>query len=147
MAKKSLLESALTAEARKAVLREAVVRYRNELLDDEERMLLLDRIRRLRRALGVLARWEGCSRRPGRGADIPPHYWERRKERMEDQRIQEGLLRLVRRLEPTLGRREPSIKEATEIIQRHGLEDKTLPELARMGFAARGGFWRGRSSK
>jgi hypothetical protein len=32
-------------------LREAEHRYRNELMDDEERELLLDRIRRLRKAL------------------------------------------------------------------------------------------------
>jgi len=33
------------------VLREAVERFNHELLDDEERQLLLDRIRRLRRKL------------------------------------------------------------------------------------------------
>ena len=33
------------------ILREAEQRYRNELLEDEERMLLLDRIRRLRKIL------------------------------------------------------------------------------------------------
>jgi hypothetical protein len=33
------------------ILREAEERYRNELLEDEERMLLLDRIKRLRRIL------------------------------------------------------------------------------------------------
>ena len=33
------------------ILREAEERYRNELMDDEERMMLLDRIRRLRRRL------------------------------------------------------------------------------------------------
>ena len=43
MAKKSLLETALTDEIRRAVLREALDRYHNELLADEERMLLLDR--------------------------------------------------------------------------------------------------------
>ena len=32
------------------------VRYRSELLDDEERMLLLDRIRRLRKTVGALVR-------------------------------------------------------------------------------------------
>jgi len=36
------------------VLREAVDRYNRELLDDEERQLLLDRIRRLSRALGTV---------------------------------------------------------------------------------------------
>jgi len=43
------------AEAKTArmcrILREAEERYRNELLEDEERMLLLDRIKRLRRRL------------------------------------------------------------------------------------------------
>jgi hypothetical protein len=34
-----------------AVLREAEERYRNELLEDEERQLLLDRIKRLRKIL------------------------------------------------------------------------------------------------
>jgi hypothetical protein len=34
-----------------AVLREAEERSRNELLEDEERMLLADRIRRIRRRL------------------------------------------------------------------------------------------------
>ena len=56
MAKKSLLENALSDEARRTVLREAEDRYRNELMTDEERQLLLDRIRRLRRTLGVLTR-------------------------------------------------------------------------------------------
>jgi hypothetical protein len=37
----------------RAALKEAETRYRNELLDDEERQLLLDRIKRLRRRLGV----------------------------------------------------------------------------------------------
>ena len=51
MAKNSLLENALTDEVRRAVLREALDRYRNELMDEEERMLLLDRIWRRRRQL------------------------------------------------------------------------------------------------
>jgi hypothetical protein len=38
-----------------AILREAEERYENELLDVEERMLLLDRIKRLRRRLRVQA--------------------------------------------------------------------------------------------
>ena len=33
------------------ILEEAVYRYNNELMGDEERMLLLDRIRRFRRRL------------------------------------------------------------------------------------------------
>jgi hypothetical protein len=38
---------------RRTILREAVERYRRELLPDEERMLLLDRIKRLRKALAL----------------------------------------------------------------------------------------------
>ena len=56
MARRSLLETSLTDEARSTVLREAEERYRRELMDDEERQLLLDRIRRLRKTVGVLAR-------------------------------------------------------------------------------------------
>ncbi len=56
MAKKSLLQDTVPNEVRRTILREAEDRYRNELMNDEERMLLLDRIRRLRRRLGVLAR-------------------------------------------------------------------------------------------
>ncbi len=43
MAVKSVPEKALTDEVRQAVLREAEDRYRNELLEDDERQLLLDR--------------------------------------------------------------------------------------------------------
>ena len=46
-------ERAVGAEARRTALREAENRYSNELLPDEERMLLQDRIGRLRRQLGV----------------------------------------------------------------------------------------------
>ena len=49
MAVKSLAEECRD-ERRRTILREAEDRYRNELLGDEERQLLLDRIRRLRRA-------------------------------------------------------------------------------------------------
>ena len=38
-------------EQLRTILREAIERFNNELMDDEERMLLLDRIRRLRRKL------------------------------------------------------------------------------------------------
>jgi hypothetical protein len=49
--------SASTAQERRIrrILDEAVFRYNNELLPDEERMLLLDRIRRLRRAVETKA--------------------------------------------------------------------------------------------
>jgi hypothetical protein len=49
MAKRSVLRGALRHEVRRTVLRESLERYRNELLGDEERQLLLDRIKRLRR--------------------------------------------------------------------------------------------------
>ena len=52
MAVKSLAQECRD-ERRRTILREAEDRYRNELLDDEERQLLQDRIRRLRRQLGV----------------------------------------------------------------------------------------------
>jgi hypothetical protein len=45
--------NALPDEVVRTVLREAVERFNNELLDDEERQLLLDRIKRLRRKLGI----------------------------------------------------------------------------------------------
>jgi len=45
--------SVLKAERLRTILREATERYNHELLDDEERELLLDRIRRLRRQLGI----------------------------------------------------------------------------------------------
>ena len=51
MAEQRILRQGLRDEARRTVLREAEHRYRNELMDDEERQLLLDRIRRLRKAL------------------------------------------------------------------------------------------------
>ena len=56
MAKKSLLQDAVPNEVRRTILRESEDRYRNELMSDEERQLLLDRIKRLRRTLGVFAR-------------------------------------------------------------------------------------------
>jgi hypothetical protein len=45
--------SAMSAKERRmrCILEEAVERFNNELMDDEERMLLLDRIKRLRRRL------------------------------------------------------------------------------------------------
>ncbi len=51
MANRRILENALTDEVRRSILRESLTRYRNEIVDDEERMLLFDRIRRLRRQL------------------------------------------------------------------------------------------------
>ena len=54
MAKERILQNAVSNEMRRTILREAEDRYRNELVDDEERMLLEDRIKRLRRTLGIM---------------------------------------------------------------------------------------------
>jgi hypothetical protein len=43
MARHRILRRGLRDEARRTILREAEARYRHELLEDEERMLLLDR--------------------------------------------------------------------------------------------------------
>ena len=48
MATQRILRQETKREISRTILREAEHRYRNELLDDEERMLLLDRIKRLR---------------------------------------------------------------------------------------------------
>ena len=48
MATQRILQQGLRDEVKRTILREAEARYRNELMDDEERMLLLDRIKRLR---------------------------------------------------------------------------------------------------
>ena len=53
MAKDRILQDAVSNEVWRTVLREAEDRYRNELMSNEERQLLLDRIRRLRRQLGL----------------------------------------------------------------------------------------------
>ena len=45
------LQREVRDEVRRTILREAEHRYRHELMDDEERQLLLDRIKRLRRGL------------------------------------------------------------------------------------------------
>jgi hypothetical protein len=51
MAKHRILQEAVSNEVRKTILREAEDRYRNELMSDEERMLLIDRIQHIRRQL------------------------------------------------------------------------------------------------
>ncbi len=56
MANERILQDAVSNEVWRTVLREAEDRYRNELMSNEERQLLLDRIKRLRRTLSVLAR-------------------------------------------------------------------------------------------
>jgi len=54
MAKQRILQDAVSDEVRRMVLRESLNRYRNELSGDEERMLLQDRIKRLRRQLKLV---------------------------------------------------------------------------------------------
>ena len=51
VSKHRILEKGLKDETRRVILREAEDRYLNELLPDEERQHLLDRIKRLRRQL------------------------------------------------------------------------------------------------
>ena len=51
MAKKSVLQDAEPNEVRRTILREATHRFNPELMDDEERLMLLDRIKRIRRQL------------------------------------------------------------------------------------------------
>jgi len=46
--------SVLEPERLRIILREATERYNRELLGDEERQLLLDRIKRLRKQLGLV---------------------------------------------------------------------------------------------
>jgi hypothetical protein len=51
MAEHRILRQGLRDEVKRTILREAQERYLHELMSDEERLLLLDRIRRLRKAL------------------------------------------------------------------------------------------------
>jgi hypothetical protein len=51
MARHRILRGAVRDEVKRTILREATQRFNHELLDDEERQLLLDRIKRLRRTL------------------------------------------------------------------------------------------------
>ncbi len=48
-----IAQEAKKDEVRRSILRESEARYRHLLCDDEERMLLQDRIKRLRRQLGI----------------------------------------------------------------------------------------------
>lgn len=50
-----IISSVLRQEVLRTVLREALNRYLNELLDDGEHQLLLDRTKRLRRQLEIRA--------------------------------------------------------------------------------------------
>ena len=52
MAAHRILRQGLRDEARRTILREATQRFNHELMDDEERQLLLDCIKRLRREMG-----------------------------------------------------------------------------------------------
>ncbi len=49
VSKERILRQGLSDEVKRTILREGLDRYRHELLDDEERLLLLERIKRLRR--------------------------------------------------------------------------------------------------
>ncbi len=51
MARHRILARAIRAEVKRTILREAEARYRHELMDGEERMLLWDRVLKLRREL------------------------------------------------------------------------------------------------
>jgi hypothetical protein len=51
MAGRSVLQDAVPNEVRRTILREATHRFNHELMDDEERLMLLDRIKRIRRQL------------------------------------------------------------------------------------------------
>jgi hypothetical protein len=55
MAKQSVLQDAVPNEIKRTILREAEERYLQELMDDEERLILLDRIKRLRRQLRLVS--------------------------------------------------------------------------------------------
>ena len=48
---KRILKNATRDEVRRTILRECITRYRNELMDDEERQHLQDRIKHIRRQL------------------------------------------------------------------------------------------------
>jgi hypothetical protein len=48
-----ILENGKRDEVKRTILRESVNRFNNELLDDDERQLLLDRIKRLKKSLGL----------------------------------------------------------------------------------------------
>ena len=48
-----ILRGAVRDETKRVILREAETRYRNELMDPEERLLVLERVMKLRRELGL----------------------------------------------------------------------------------------------
>jgi len=53
MDNRRILRRALSDEVCRTILRESLNRYRNELMSEDERCLLWDRILRLRRLLGI----------------------------------------------------------------------------------------------
>ena len=53
MSTRRILQDALPNEAKRTILRESLDRFNHELLSDEERQRLLDRIKRLRKQLGL----------------------------------------------------------------------------------------------
>jgi hypothetical protein len=50
---RTILQNAERDEARRVILREAIDRFNNELMDDEERLQILDRIKKLRIKLAL----------------------------------------------------------------------------------------------
>jgi len=54
MAKERILQEAVSNEVKRTVLRESLDRYRNELMDTDEREILWNRIVRLRRSLKLV---------------------------------------------------------------------------------------------
>jgi len=54
MDSRRILRRALSDEVKRMILRESLTRYGNELMNDEERMHLCDRILRLRRQLKLV---------------------------------------------------------------------------------------------
>lgn len=53
MARHRILRNVVSDEVRRTILREALTRYRSELLDMDEREILWNRIVRLRRQIGL----------------------------------------------------------------------------------------------
>jgi hypothetical protein len=51
MATQRIRRGRLRDQVKRTILREAEARYRNELMDNAERQLLLDRIKRLRQGM------------------------------------------------------------------------------------------------
>ena len=56
VSKRRILRGAVRDEVRRPILHEALARYQHELVPDEERQLLRDRVLRLKRELGLRGR-------------------------------------------------------------------------------------------